>query len=358
MPAQEERKSCGNGRGPALARMLADESSFSAARFWSSLAATLVVHAVALALIPAGLFHLREPAAAEQRPLRVEIVPRDADELEQFTQTNPAVPENPPDDAPYFSDRNQQAAQPEPDDGDPATATIEGDFPEPTQNLVPGDSQPVPEVVEQSLEGGADGLAQLPQQRQIPGFSPSEEEGEGIHVPVAPDVEQPQDETTIHVPVDGSGAAPAEEEGSGQREPSEEPIVPRPRPVLPQFSHGPVGPRHGSAPRVGRVAVDANFSEFGDYIGRMLDVIVRQWHILAWDSLGTSERGTMVAVSFQLDAQGQIDRVEVHHSTASLTATLICRDAITARQPFGPWTEEMQRVLGEEQTIRIRFYYQ
>ena len=134
-------------------------------------------------------------------------------------------------------------------------------------------------------------------------------------------------------------------------------VLPRPRPSLPQFSRGPVGVRQGAAPRVGTIAVDANFSEFGDYLARMLDAIVRQWHLLAWDALQAGEVGTLVAVSFRIDANGTIHGLEVDHSTASLIATLICKDAISSREPYGPWTVDMREVLGEEQTIRIRFFY-
>lgn len=357
MPAKQQWNSGGNGIiRPDPARMLAEQRSFGGARFWSALAATLLIHAVVIGLMPARLFHAGERTVAEQRPLRVEIVPAEAEEPEQFTQTNPAVPANPPDETPFFSDRDQQAAQPEPDDGDPSTPTVEDDFPEPTQNLVRGDSHAVPEEVEQWLEGGGDGLDSLPKQRAIPQFSPPDG-GEGIAVPVAPEIEQPLENATMHVPVDGGGAAPSELEGSESLE-QPEVLPPRPRPVLPQFLNGPVGPRHGAAPRLGRVAVDANFSEFGDYIARMLDVIIRQWHILAWDSLGAAERGTMVSISFRIDLHGQVHSLEVQESTASLTGTLICQDAIESRQPFGPWTQEMRQVLGDEQTIRIRFFYQ
>ncbi len=277
---------------------------------------------------------------------------------EDFSLTNPEVPSNPPDEARYFSDRDQQAAQEvAAEEGDPGTPEIEGEEPEETQNIVAGESEMTPEEMAEMAESGPPVLAEMPESRPIPGFAEVENE-EGSGPAVTEEAEPLPEEVTIGVPLEGEAEVLEEMARNEEAAPAEEARPsPRPRPTLPRLSPNPVGRREGAAPRIGDVAVDAKFSEYGDYIARMLDVIVRQWHLLAWEALGSGESGTLVAVSFRIDSEGAVDNVEVLQSTASLTATLICQDAIASRQPYGPWTRDMKEVLGEEQTVRIRFFY-
>jgi hypothetical protein len=44
--------------------------------------------------------------------------------------------------------------------------------------------------------------------------------------------------------------------------------------------------------------------------------------------------------------------------TAGNQAEKACAAAITARAPYGPWTDDMIAVLGEEQELTFVFYYQ
>lgn len=320
--------------------------------------ATLILHLGVVVLVPDEFF--RVARAVERQPAERLTVfleePEEAEPTEEFIFTNPDVPANPPDEAPFFSDRNQQAAQEEEtDEGDPAQPHVEGEEPEPTQNIIESETVPPSEELWETLPGDdGEGLATeaLPE-LSVPGFEPVDED-EGMEVPVTPEGE-PVEELVFGIEVETGETEerPAEESGA----PGQEAVEPRPRPSLPQFSRGPVGVREGAAPRVGRVAVDANFSEYGDYLARMIDAIVQQWHLLAWDSLPAGEVGTVVAVTFRIDAAGEVHGLAVENSTASLVATLICQDAISSRQPYGPWTSDMREVLGEEQTIQIRFLY-
>ncbi|HLS28323.1 MAG TPA: hypothetical protein VK041_06705 [Opitutales bacterium] len=327
-------------------------------RIIASVAGTVFIHLIAILALPDSFW---PPVVVEPRvESQLEIVLEEPEEPEeQFIMTNPDVPSNPPDETDFFSDRDQQAAQEtETDEGDRSLPEVEGEEPEPTQNIVADENvEPTEEWIEYFEHGWETDpeMSALPE-RLIPGFEPVESD-EGLEVPVteeeAPDLEED--------PVIGVELGAGEEEESlemvdaGERE--AEPVVPRPRPRLPQTSHNLVGERQGAAPRTGPIAVDANFSEYGDYLSRMLDVIVRQWYFLAWESLPAGETGTVVSVSFLVGADGRIRDLEVVETSAGLIATLICQDAVEARQPYGEWTPEMREVLGEEQTVRIRFHY-
>jgi len=350
---------------------------------WAGLG-TLFVHLGILLLVLLFPSQTPERAGLDRRaePLELVLVDPEEERPDEFILTNPEAPSNAPDETDFFSDRDQQAAQEvASESGDPALPDVEGELPEPTQTIVSGQDEATQawerylEEMEAVAGGGArpEPLAARP----IPGFEPVEE-GVGLEVPVRPDFddaldpfpvfgvdlgrgdeerdmwEQEQDaeeesEADVEVEVEGEGEVLAEVQAS--------PVIPRPRPRLPQTSQGPIGTRQGSAPRVGTVAVDANFSEYGDYLARMIDAITRQWHNLAWDSLPSGEVGTVVAVTFRIDSAGEIHGLEVLGSTASLIATLICQDAVSSRQPYGPWTADMKQVLGDEQTVRIRFHY-
>lgn len=331
----------------------------------SALIATLVLHLLLVLLLPKEFSNDFSPA--EARPEKqLEVVLEEPEEAtEEFVLTNPDVPSNPPDETTLFSDRDQQAAQEEETkEGDPSLPDVEGEEPEPNQNIVSSENVLSPREEEELAPGlsGQDVAEEIRgsvAERPIPGFAPTEEP-DGLDVPVT---EEPapnlREDPVVGVELGNRDTETETAEGAKATESeADEPVRPRPRPTLPQVSHGPVGARAGAAPRVGQVAVDANFSEYGDYLARMIDVIVRRWHNLAWESLPSGEVGTVVSISFRIDAKGEIHGLEVSQSTASLIATLICQDAIESRQPYGAWTADMKQVLGEEQTIRMRFHYQ
>lgn len=346
---------------------------------------TLFIH-LAIALLVLWLpSQTPERAVVDRRaePLEVVLVEPKEERPDEFVLTNPEVPTHVPDETVFFSDRDQQAAQEVPSEGgDPAVPDVEGELPEPTQNIVSGQEESAvlaEEYFEEMSAAGGGTRLEAPEARPIPGFEPVAE-GEGLEVSVRPELDQSVDpfpvfgvdlgrgeegrevselESEVEVEADKEVEAEsaAEAESDSVRDGQASPVMPRPRPRLPQVSQGPTGTRVGSAPRVGTVAIDANFSEYGDYLARMIEAITRQWHNLAWESLPSGEVGTVVALTFRIDSSGEIHGLEVLGSTASLIATLICQDAVSSRQPYGNWTSDMKQVLGEEQTVRIRFHY-
>lgn len=113
-----------------------------------------------------------------------------------------------------------------------------------------------------------------------------------------------------------------------------------------------------SLPQVGYVTGDSSFSQYQIYFQKLYESIADQWTMLA----GSIEReqndsGARIMVEFVLTSKGDVSMVTVDFSSASLAATLICKDAIYDRVPFEHWPPEMLETLGQEQTIRITFMY-
>lgn len=133
--------------------------------------------------------------------------------------------------------------------------------------------------------------------------------------------------------------------------------VPMERPKLSsEITIGPIMKSTASANKFGVIALDASFSEFGEYEQQFYAALQVGWYneVAFYKPL---DSGTQVSISFILKSDGSIDSVTVLSSTAGLIATTICESAITKRSPFRPWTQDMKQVFGDEKELRVRFYY-
>lgn len=136
-------------------------------------------------------------------------------------------------------------------------------------------------------------------------------------------------------------------------------VRPRPRKRI-QLSPvpGPLKASRKSASELGVVSVEAAFSEFGDYLQRMIEAISTQWSLLAIQSqLGVRDWGSHVNVTFKIHRDGSVTDVTLDANTSSELGSVLCRDAVLSRAPFGEWTQEMVQLLGEEQVIHMGFTY-
>lgn len=209
------------------------------------------------------------------------------------------------------------------------------------------------------------------------------EDEEGLEVPIieAPDEEvevfsnQPGEDTTLNINIPPSVAQQLskaqeelrrqEAEQSQQAEQSpqqaQQAVQPRPMPrprLSPKVLPGPLMDSNTYAARMGPVAFDAKFSQFGHYLQRMFETIQLQWYSLLKDvTIGQENRPAYVVIEYDLDADGKVVEARVMETNAGQLGTLLCKDAIESRAPFGPWTRQMIDQLGEQQTIRLRFIY-
>ncbi len=134
-------------------------------------------------------------------------------------------------------------------------------------------------------------------------------------------------------------------------------IKPRLRPRLAaELITGPLMSSNRSANRYGSVAIDATFSEFGEYERQFYAAIQTGWY-QEIDYFQPIDTATRVQVSFTIHLDGSITDLYTAHSTASDIATFICEEAISKRSPFRAWTKEMVKVFGIKRNLNIVFYY-
>lgn len=131
---------------------------------------------------------------------------------------------------------------------------------------------------------------------------------------------------------------------------------PRPRPRIKKLLVGALNKHDGGAEKMGPVAVDARFSQFGTYLEKMFEAIRYQGMILFSDYSPTAaDLNCDVLLSYSLDENGNVSNLKVEFATASNLAIILCKDSILSQAPFGAWTEEMKMVLGKEQKINFGF---
>jgi len=318
---------------------------------------------------------------AEEEPVELTLVEPEApspDEM-RFVEANPEAPENEPDRKNQYSFRSQQASDDRPDANELEAPAVEGE--EPTRKIVQGaveePSPPEPGVYSEAArpgegegtDGGRPGEPNEPQAAQPqplpapdfiqqdpvdeegPGSDPARE-GEAMELTESVDPDAPID---VYRPPDRP-PRPQTAQGSGGGNPDAKP-VPRERPRLdPELIRGPLMNSRGAAANRGTLAIDATFSEFGEYQQQFYAALQVGWYqeIEFFQPIDT---GAKVFVKFTLHKDGKISGVEVIESTAGDLATTICENAIVKRSPFRPWTKEMVEVFGEERTLRVVFHY-
>jgi hypothetical protein len=113
---------------------------------------------------------------------------------------------------------------------------------------------------------------------------------------------------------------------------------------------------HGVS-RAGQIGVDAKFSEFGDYLQELIEIVQSQWNRVLTQTATYPVTGSKVIIRFTLNSNGEVSRIEEVEETAGKQGTYACLSAIQDRQPYRPWTKEMVAILGNEQQITFQFYY-
>ena len=367
MPGNQPQRSDRGGKAPPQAapcQWLDLTETFRAQeRRWrrellpSALLITILVHIVLIIWILnappiVALGELPEDAP----PVEISLEP-----IPDFVETNPAAPEATAPETNNTADSTQRSAQPDPLPQDKGrTPTLDGELPD-SQKIVESVLEPEPATVPPGNRGAqADSAkpSETPAQPQTPP-SPAEN---------IPQLSEPIELPKVSADTSEEGYArsepppavqPPEQPDASQIQPPPGEPVPLPRPQV-QIRRPPAPLREsvGGVSQLGVVAIDAKFSEFGAYQQRMMEAVSLQWNLLASRYNFTSrDMGTSVEVSFKLDMQGVISDFSIESSSASRAATLLCQDAVISRAPFGVWTEQMVRMLGESTPVRIRFFY-
>lgn len=342
----------------------------------------ILLHLGLLLVLPQQILRPAAPSDADEAPLEVTLVPPEPLTAEQlrFVEANPDAPENEPDKKDQYSFRSQQAASEAPSDSLLPAPNVDGET----------DSQKI-------IQGALEQIAPLPPGVYTPMAQPGEGEGtdggkQGAQAQpmLAPAQPLPAPEFIQQKPIDteGPGSSPeipglAQEilqkpdpnapinvyrtqvqqsiepaqAGDGNGGSVEAKPMPRERPRLaPELVRGPLMRSTGSVSRRGALAIDATFSEFGEYQQQFYAALQAGWYqeIEFFQPIDTA---TSATVSFTIESNGRVRDVRVVHTTASEIATIICESAITKRSPFRPWTKEMVQVFGSERTLTVTFHY-
>jgi len=107
----------------------------------------------------------------------------------------------------------------------------------------------------------------------------------------------------------------------------------------------------------GVVGVDAHFSEFGDYLQELIDIVQIQWDRILASSGVAPKPATHVLVSFRLNSKGEIAEIIKVEGDAGEHGMNAALSAIRERAPYRTWTQKMVAVLGNDQVITFTFYY-
>jgi hypothetical protein len=279
-----------------------------------------------------------------------------------FVEANPNAPDNVPDKTNNFAAQNQQVAQEKPTpDSKSDRPAMEGRTDIQSNQIVSGqlvqavESAPTPPAEDQPEKKEA-----TPRLEQTPltGFEKTEGQAENSFG------------SNIAKFAEGAKAVPERVEGmkdvpliqnADSSQPRIDPHKPRPRPqVVKQqqvrpaiFQENKLGTQN-----IGTIAYDAKWSNYGQYLQKMIEAVQVQFDRLNIESRIAQVSGTNVKVVFKLNNKGEIAQVVTVDGNGGPQAQNIAVSSITARAPYGPWTDDMVAVLGEVQELTFVFYYQ
>ena len=257
------------------------------------------------------------------RPVEVLTAPVKIDEARlppklRFAETNPAANQAAPRVAPFTSSRNQTAAQPVPEI-------------KPTRSAMPKSAGTSDQVrVAQGKPRSID------QSQSEPSVQPS--------VSMAPPTR----------------SAPAPGPGKSASTPAAAPVSAnpdRPRASVPSGTSGLLLRNASGVSRAGAVAIDARFSNYGDYTQRMLEAVQSSWWSIIERSHFEGVSRGRVTVRFRLHRDGTVTDVQVLGSEVTRVMTLACKDSVMAPAPYDIWRADMVAMYGESDTVTINFLY-
>jgi len=288
-----------------------------------AVAVSLGLHLLLLWALP-DTFH---KVVAFVRPVEVLTAPVKIDEARlpaklRFIETNPLANQAVPKTTPYTSSRNQTAAQPVPEKM-------------PTNSPLP------------KSEGTSDQL------RIAQGKPRSIDQSQA----------QPISQPSVSMAAPAK-AAPPPGPGKSVAQPSPTPVPApvaanpeRPRASVPSGTYGLLLRRPVGVNRAGTIAVDARFSNYGDYTQRMMEAIQSSWwSIIERSRFEGVSRGNVI-VRFRLHRDGTVTDAQVLGSEVTRVMTLACKDAVMAPAPYDIWRADMVAMYGESDTVTINFIY-
>ena len=260
------------------------------------------------------------------RPVEVLTAPVKIDEARlpaklRFAETNPVANQAVPKTAPFTSSRNQTAAQPVPEKM-------------PSNSALPKSAGTSPEI-------------RLAQGK-----------------PRSIDQSQAQPTPAPTISMAGPKSAPPPGPGKAAARPVVKPTPApvaadpeRPRASLPSGTAGLLLRNSVGVNRAGAVAIDARFSQYGDYTQRMLEAIQSSWWSIIERSQFEGVQRGRVTVRFRLHRDGTVTDATILSNEVTRVMSLACKDAVMAPAPYDIWRADMVALYGESDIVTINFYY-
>ncbi len=284
--------------------------------------ASLGLHLLLLWVLPDSF----RQAAALVRPVEVMTAPVKIDEARlpaklRFAETNPLANQAVPKTATFTSSRNQTAAQPVPEK-------------KPTNSALPKSAGTSPEI-------------RLAQGK-----------------PRSIDQSQAQPTPAPVISMAGPKSAPPPGPGKSSAKPvakaAPTPVAAdpdRPRASIPSGTAGLLLRNSVGVNRAGAVAIDARFSQYGDYTQRMLEAIQSSWWSIIERSQFEGVQRGRVTVRFRLHRDGTVTDAVILSNEVTRVMSLACKDAVMAPAPYDIWRADMVALYGESDMVTINFYY-
>ena len=281
----------------------------------------------------------------------------------KFVETNPDAPENVPDKTNNFGAQNQQAAQEKPlPDQHHDRPSVEGQKDIHSTQIVDGhlskpnppkeSAPPVPETPPETA------AAAKREQNPLSGFEKKQgEDADAFGSNIAKFAPHSED---VPEKVEGVKDAPLVQ-GATSNNIHIDPKKPMPRTALTRnvrpaiFEENKMGTSN-----IGLSAYDAKWSNYGQYLQKLIEAIQQRWENLIMESKHYPQQGTMVSVTFVLNSEGKIASIKKVEEATDALATNWCVSGISPSEGFsyGKWTDDMVAMLGTEQELTFTFYYQ
>jgi hypothetical protein len=265
------------------------------------------------------------PPLTEKKKEPVEEMPL------MFVDVNPriAVPD-PPKDAKFYSSKNSEAANPEPDR-------------ETGQPKITGKQTDIVKAEDVEL---------APLDRLQPAFPRPEKEN--VPERARPSLEAPPGDLAMARPDD------ATRPNTGTAEQA------RPRTIrealLRQNRNQIPGQKMFQEGGVPKLRIDPGFdvkaTSFGAYDEELIDAVTVRWYQIMGDIAFDGFQAGEVELSFRLHYDGRATDVKIINANVGLQLTLACQRAVSEPAPFGRWSTEMRKSFDKDyRDLHWKFYY-
>ncbi len=284
----------------------------------------------------------------------------------RFVETNSAAPENVPDKTTNFSNRNQQSAQEVAAlEKDPENRpSVQGQDEIKSDTIVSGNMAPpqlspapTPEVTKDEAQERVEqkARAELVPLDGMEKFEGKAEDGIASNISKSKSPTNRADQAEQGAPnaTDPTGGLVAVT-ATSQAQPKE-----RPRLSSTSLNRSSIlTNRAAGVTNIGVVGRDARWSEYGEYLNTLIEIVQAQWYKILNESRVSPPRGSHVVVTFRISSKGETEIVKVEDTNAGRQGVFSCQNAITYPQPYGKWSEAMIAVLGNSQELTFSFHYQ